>query len=166
MNNLIPIGRILKPRGLKGELKVDIYSKEYRNILIAKEVSVGNIFYIKKSTVPYGGFVYITLEGIDSLEKALTLKDMEICIDREDFKELPDGYNYVVDLLGCTVLVSNEEIGCLIDIYNYSDRYIYVIKGKGTFHVPVVDGLILSKDLRNKLIKLDSDVFKRVGVEN
>ena len=41
-----------------------------------------------------------------------------------------------------------------------------MIKGKGTFHVPVVDGLILSKDLRNKLIKLDSDVFKRVGVEN
>ena len=76
MNNLVPIGRILKPRGLKGELKVDIYSKEYRNILIAKEISVGNIFYIKKSAVPYGGFVYITLEGIDSLEKALTLKDM------------------------------------------------------------------------------------------
>lgn len=166
MNNLIPIGKILKPRGLKGELKVDIYSKEYRNILTVKKVFIDSIPYTKESATTYGGFVYITLEGIDSLEKASSLKDMEICIEREQFAKLPDGYNYIIDLIGCTVSVSDKEIGQLFDVYSYSDRYVYVVKGKSIFHVPVVDGLILSKDLINKLIVFDPEVFERVGVEN
>ena len=166
MNNLIPIGKILKPRGLKGELKVDIYSKEYRNILTVKKVFIDSIPYTKESAATYGGFVYITLEGIDSLEKASSLKDMEICIEREQFAKLSDGYNYIIDLIGCTVCVSDKEIGQLVDVYNYSDRYVYVIKGKSIFHVPVVDGLILSRDLINKLIVFDAEVFERVGVEN
>lgn len=166
MNNLIPIGKILKPRGLKGELKVDIYSKEYRNILIVKKIFIDSIPYTKKSATTYSGFVYITLEGIDSLEKASSLKDMEICIEREQFAKLPDGYNYIVDLIGCTVSVSDKEIGQVVDVYNYSDRYVYVVKGKSIFHVPVVDGLILSKDLMSRLIVFDPEVFERVGVEN
>lgn len=166
MNNLIPIGKILKTRGLKGELKVDIYSKEYRNILTVQKVFIDSIPYTKKSATTYSGFAYITLEGIDSLEKASSLKDMEICVERKQFAKLPDGYNYIVDLIGSTVCVSDKEIGQLVDVYNYSDRYVYVIKGKSIFHVPVVDGLILSKDLTSKLIVFDPEVFERVGVEN
>ena len=100
----------MKPRGLKGELKVDIYSKEYRNILIVKKIFIDSIPYNKKSASTYSGFVYITLEGIDSFEKASSLKDMEICIEREQFAKLPDGYNYIV-----VVGTEEKKVGLMVD---------------------------------------------------
>ena len=94
--DLIPIGKILKPRGLKGELKVFLYNEDSEslnsnlNIWININDSFKSFKLIYISSCKNNRI--INIEGIDSRELSEDLKNKKIYISRKDFPDSKDFY--------------------------------------------------------------------------
>lgn len=159
MDKLI-IGKIINTRGLKGEIKV-----ENRSSFTKDRYKVGNVIYlsnnekdfIEKKILRFSftkGFVYLTLEGINSLEDAFLYRDYFIYCSNEDLKESKNVYHFYT-LKDMNVIFNGEVIGKVIDIENNTRQDLLRIDtGKKTFLVPFLNEFIVNIDKENKTIEL------------
>jgi len=97
------IGQILKPQGIKGEIKVkslcDVVSFDSRIgiIFVGDENSILKEHKIKNARLSGKGFAYLSLLGVDDRNSAELLKDKFIFIDEEDVPSLEEGIFFVKD---------------------------------------------------------------------
>ena len=162
--DLIPIGKILKPRGLKGELKVFLYNKnssslvEGINIWTENEDGfiLNNIEYINES----GKYFIIKFDKADCREEAEINSNRIIYISREDFLDKNDFY--LVDLIGFTVKNElNELYGKVKDVINLptNDSLLIEYKNKEIL-IPIIDDFIVLFDYDNNYVIIkNSDTF-------
>ena len=126
--NLIEIGSIVKPHGLKGELKVKLHSPQSNLILNVDNLYVGNqnlkIDYSKK--VSNG--ILVKFVSKNTRNSILGLIEKKIYVDKNIIPEAPSGENYYFDLIGSKVVYNNVEIGTLIEIVETKANNIYVVK--------------------------------------
>ena len=91
----------------------------------------------------------IKVEGIDTIEDALKLKNLYLYAKREDIK-LEEGAHFIVDLIGLEVYTEEGKLlGKVDDIYNTGANDIYVIKdelGKQVL-LPGIKDVIKNVDL-------------------
>ena len=80
------IGRVLKPRGLRGELKVLSLITEHDSLKNLETVFVGeNSYKVNKVVVQPGtGICFMFLDGVDHIDKAEMLRDCEIMVALDD----------------------------------------------------------------------------------
>ena len=158
------IGVVTKPKGLKGEVKVNVNGADVENLLKVKKCYVAGLPYtIEKSYLGGNGF-FVKLNGIDSVEQAEDLRGEKFEIDRTDASPLGDGEFYVADLIGKFVYFENgEKLGKLNNVVNYGASDILVIRTQQKeYMVPDVNGLIIDFD-GEKLI-ISKTRFDEVGV--
>ncbi len=107
-NQTMIIGFIRTTHGLAGKVKVMSSSGEYEHFYKLTEVTLikGNIE--KKlivNEVDFGGTdLYMTFEGIDTIEKAKTIVGFEIVVDRSMACPLYEGEFYQEDLKKCSLV--------------------------------------------------------------
>ena len=163
--NLIEIGIILKPQGIKGEIKIqpktdDIsrFNKLSYIILDGAEKKV-----IKVRTIDRAAFLLI--EGISDRNEAEKLRGKSIFVYRKDSVKSSDRY-FIDDVVGCSVLGENCCYGKVIEIMkNKLNRDVYVIENNGKkILFPFISSLVVSVDIENKIIKVDDNIFKEVSV--
>src|SRR5258708_2338598 len=65
---------------------------------------------------PHKGLLVFKFAGVDSISEAETLIGCELQVPRAERSELQAGWNYVSDLVGCTVLDHGREIGRIEDV--------------------------------------------------
>ena len=82
----VVIGKVLRPRGLKGELKILSLITEHETLKNLDTVFVGDkLFSVKKITMQPGtGIAFMFLDGIDHIDKAEELRDQEIEVALDD----------------------------------------------------------------------------------
>lgn len=160
--NLVAIGRILKPRGFIGEVKVmpmtdfpDRFKKlEYAWIEIPegkpKRFRVENVKMLDR-------FLAIKFEGIDSLPQAELLREGFICIEKKELYPLPEGSYYVFDVIGMEVeTVDGRKLGVVSDIINLPAHDIYVVNGPdGKIQIPAVRAMIQQVDMASRKMLVD-----------
>ena len=100
MKSELTIGKVLKPRGLKGEIKIEIYSSDSARFSRLKKIKIDSVEYDIKHISPEGNVGYLTLLGVDSVEKAELLRGKFVTANRNDLPKLPDGKYYIVDMIG------------------------------------------------------------------
>jgi 16S rRNA processing protein RimM len=167
MKSELTIAKIVKPRGLKGEVKTETYSDDPKRFSVLKKVRIDADFYSVQSISVSDGFAYFKLEGVESVEQAEALRGKYIIAKRDDLPSLPDGRYYIADLKGMDVYVGGEKIGELQDVAQYGSADVYVIKGeKCSLSVPLIKGLLKNVDLKGGIIELDDRLFDRVAVFN
>lgn len=162
---LIEIGKILKPQGIKGEIKVEPLTKNTEQFLTLKEVFVsGKEYKIVKSAVRQG-YIYLFFEGINRCEDVEPLRGKYISRDREELPVDEDEY-LIVDLMGCTIVDENGIVyGEITDIDDYGAASVITILGKrGQFSFPYVDDIFTEIDIENKRIVINSQRYKEVVV--
>jgi 16S rRNA processing protein RimM len=150
------IGRILRPRGLKGELKVEILT----NILfvfssVQKIFIDGREYEVAKGSVQ-NGCAYINLSGIDSIEKAEKFRNKEIYINADEIK-LNDGEVLSDDLIGFAVFgADGKKIGVVKNIENYGggDFFEIAATGLGYIQIPNESEFISETNMREQKIIL------------
>lgn len=71
---------------------------------------------------------YLTLLGVDSVEKAELLRGKFVTANRNDLPKLPDGKYYIVDMIGIDVVVGGEVVGEVCDVQQYGSADVYVVK--------------------------------------
>lgn len=167
MRSELNIGRILKPRGLKGELKLEAYSGMPERFSGLKFLKIDGTEYRVLKLSAEGSFAYVFLEGIDAFEKADKLRGKEISAKRAELPPPPEGRFYIVDMLGLEVYAGGEKVGELEDVLQYGSADVYVIRSKdGTISVPAIKELVKETDLENGRLVLDDRVFARTAVYN
>lgn len=159
----IEVGKILKPQGIKGEMKVVLFIS-YDRFKGLKQVTINNRVYDVKSAVERLGFVYMTLDGVNDRNEALELHSMSIFAECEEIT-LEDGECFVQDMIGMEVYVGEECYGNILSIEQYGSADVITIQGKfGKWQFPYLADLVVRLDMENKKLYLDEKRFEEVKV--
>lgn len=152
------VGQVLKPQGIKGEIKVNSISpnperfKSLKKIYIQKE----NLdTYSIESVRISNKFVFLKLLGINNREDTETLRGCDILIDESDLIKLSPGEYFVHEVIGCQVVSEDGlKLGEVIDISQYSSNDVYVVKNEAGKEVliPATIEVIKQVDIEQKRI--------------
>ena len=127
-SSYVEIGILVKPHGLKGEIKLKLHSPQSNLILKINEVIVDDlIMKIDYSKRVSSGILlkFVEKNNRNSIEDLIGEK---IYVDKNVIPEAPKGENYYFELIGSKVVYNNSEIGTLIEIVETKANNIYVIK--------------------------------------
>jgi len=170
MMDYLSIGYILKPQGIKGELKVMPLTDDIQRFSRLKWVFFKNNdqyekTYLKKVRIQ-GDTVFITLEGIDDRNKAEAYRGQYIWIDRDHAIRLPKDTYFICDLIGCTIVdLEGKKMGIIEDILQTGSNDVYVVKdGNHEILIPAIKSVIKEVSIRKKEIIVDSAMLEEVVV--
>ena len=168
LNQLIFIGKITKPVGVKGLLKVipltdfperflklrEVYIfNESLNKLIINPKTEKDLFRINDVSL-FSNFIKLKLDGYDDINEISSYINMLICIDEKKKVKLPKGLYYYYDMLGCIVYEGESIIGEVIRIDNFGSSDILFVKtAKGNeVMIPLLKEFVTKIDVVNKKI--------------
>src|SRR5512135_651310 len=159
--NLFPIGKVVKPHGVKGNVKVEYYGDHlpslslYREIFIEDEQGRLESYEILES-IPQPPRLIIRLKGIEKMEQAESLAGREILVKREALLKLEEGEYYWMDILGLEVETQDgKRIGKVKRIFPTGANDVYVVEGKrGEILLPAIEGVIETVDLKKRVMKV------------
>jgi 16S rRNA processing protein RimM len=153
------IGYILKPQGLKGEVKVESVSPylERFNRLgsVYLELEGKKQSYSIQNVRISGRFVYIKFSEINSRDNAELLRHAEVLIEKKDLIQPADDEYFIHDLIGCKVISENNDvIGVLADVVQMSSNDVYVVKNNEGIEVliPATKEVVKQVNVRQKRI--------------
>ena len=161
MQDYLRVGVLVKPHGVRGEMKVFPTTDDMKRFedLIEKDVFFdikGNYEAHKIVSVKYfKQFAILQFEDITDMDMALKLKNIDVYVKREDAVELEEGEYYIADLLGLSVYLEDGSLfGKLKDVMETGANDVYVISTKehGEVLVPVIDDCVKEVDLDNEKI--------------
>lgn len=162
--DLIPLGKILKPRGLKGELKAFLYNKSSRTLTeeiniwlkIKNKYNIVNIEYLKE----YNKYIIVKFRDINCREDAEKILNRRIYVSRNDF---PDSSTfYLVDLIGFVVRDKSGNIyGKVKDVINLpTNNSLLIDYNDKEILIPIIDNFIKLFDYENRMIIIkNSNIF-------
>jgi len=151
---LVLIGRIVRPHGVRGDLKVlpltdwperfesltTIHLKPLKGS--CRQVEIQNARFQKNGII-------LKLAGIDDLDTAETLRGFELYVTPDQIPPLPDGYVHLHDLMGLQVLTDSRDcIGEVTDILKMPAHDVYVVsQGEKEILIPAVKQFVKLVDL-------------------
>lgn len=165
MSRLI-IAEVLKPQGIRGEIKVKTFTDAPENVKAFKTVYIdGNPYKILSFRVGSDGAAYLGLRGVPDRNAAELLRGKTIEGERDDGPILDEGQYYIVDILGLLCETEEgEELGVVTDISNFSSDIYTIEKAGKKILFPAVKGVIKRVDLENKKLVVDKKVFDEIAV--
>ena len=164
-NGLLTVAIILKPQGIRGEIKVKALTDSAEDLKDLKRVLIGGEEYSVLSVRVQGEFAYLGLKGVADRNAAEEFRGKEIEAYRDDIPALPEGRYYIVDLIGCEVV--NERGIFLGEVTSVTpaktDVYTLSKDGKEIIFA-AADGVIEEVDIAAKKITVNSKRFKEVSI--
>ncbi|MCM1545760.1 MAG: ribosome maturation factor RimM [Clostridiales bacterium] len=167
MENYLTIAQIVKPQGIRGELKVLAMTDFPEDLQSFVRVYVGgNAYKILKVRPAGGNCAFVTLSGIADRNAAETLRGLDITALREDAPALPEDTYYIADIIGCTVVDEKGRIYGEVTSITPARTDIYELEtpnGKAlTF--PAVQGLITDIDVAARRVTVVGARMKEVAL--
>ena len=122
------IGRVVKPQGIKGEVKVLLLTDGFFSVKNLKEAYIGDKLYkinsIKDAGVPCA---FLGLQGICDRNAAEALRGAEVYADKSLINKDKNAY-FIEDLIGLTLYAGEDKIGTIQDVIK-SNVDMFVISG-------------------------------------
>ena len=152
------MGRLLKPRGLKGELRADIFNEHGSALKVETEIWLKKeeeYFSRKIETIKMAGEKScIRLSGCNTLEDAAKVQGLWFFLPRDEFDPIGENEHYLVDIIGSHVWDENQQsLGTVIDILTMPTQNIIVVEtDENEILIPYVDAHIKLFDEKKKNI--------------
>jgi len=154
---LITIGKVVKPFGVKGEMKIEPmtdFPERFTGLTRVYLVSpTGKEIAWEVKSVRYaGGVPFLLFSGYDSPEKAKEINGWFIKVPEEEAVPLPEGTYYWFELIGMEVVSdTGEKLGTIVDVFETGSNDVYVLKqdGKETY-IPATREVIRLVDKKAK----------------
>ncbi len=167
MKERLTVGKVLRPRGLKGVVKVEAYSDDTSRWRSFRTLGIGGKTYKVEDMTSESGVVYVKLDGVDAVEDAEKLRGLSVTAARAELPPPPEGRYYIADLLGSDVYADGDRIGELVDILQYGSADVYVVRtNDGTVSFPALKATLREVDAAEGRIVLDGAMFARTAVYN
>ncbi|MBO5954648.1 MAG: 16S rRNA processing protein RimM [Clostridia bacterium] len=163
--NLLEIGKILRPHGIKGAVKVECYVDEHFSMF--KEVMITNKLakaQVKNVQSLNKDFYIVNLDIIPDVDTAEKFRNQSIYIDRDLYKEFKDKV-YMSDLINKSVLNENgEEIGHMVDFDDYGASVVLTIKcGASSYQIPYVKDIVIYDEEKDAFV-VNQETFDNVKI--
>jgi len=160
-NEPVLLGKLVATHGIKGQLRVAVYSGEFETILSLASLMLkgpdGRIetFQVAAAAV-HGKKLILSLEEYDNINQSLQLVGHEVYVARDQLPALSEGEFYWFDLLGLRVETDHGEVlGELVDIIATGSNDVYVVKdGKREYLIPALADIVLDVNLDAGIMKV------------
>ena len=160
----LKVGKIVNTHSLKGEVKV-ISSTDFEEERFKKGskllITRGNQLIrevVVQSYRNHKNFLLVKFEGIDSVEEAEKLKNLQIKIDSDEVGELEENEFYFHQIIGCEVFDENDKnLGEIIDILTPGANDVWVIKGENgkEILIPYIEDVVKKIDITSKKVIIE-----------
>jgi 16S rRNA processing protein RimM len=160
------IGEVLKPQGIRGELKIKTFTDAPEDVKAFKTVYIDDVAYkILSFRVGTDGAAYVGLRGIPDRNAAELFRGKKLEGERDDAPPLEEGQYYIIDVIGCSCETEDGEIlGTVVDISNLSSDIYTIEKAGKKILFPAVKGVVKQVDIANKKLIVDKTVFDEIAV--
>jgi 16S rRNA processing protein RimM len=160
--NLYLIGRIIKPQGIRGEVKVDPVTSKPERFSLLDEVTVDDEFpraYTIESVRVFKHFALIKFYEINDRDGAEELRDKGIYVaENQLLSPGPDEY-YIHDLIDCRVDTPKEQnVAIVVDVMQGNANDVLVLRDRHNSEIliPAVKDAIQKIDIKAKTIIIRS----------
>jgi len=163
--DLLSIGRVVKPHGVKGRVKVDYFGDDLSHFSVYREAFIKNRAgelqsYEILEAVPQPPYLILCLKGIGRREEVEPLVGKEILIMKRSLPDLKEGEYYWFDILGMAVETEDgKRIGKIKEILPTGANDVYVVEGKRKeIFLPATEEVIQGIDIKNRkmiVIRMD-----------
>ncbi|MBO5394583.1 MAG: 16S rRNA processing protein RimM [Clostridia bacterium] len=161
---MIEIARILKPQGIKGEVKAELLTDVVSIFDVLTECLVGNKnMHIERVSIRQG-FLYIKFDEIKTRNDAENYRNLVIKVPKTLLEEMKGDDQFLVDDLIGTILYDDEGnmVGQIVEILNYGASDIFVVENEGrTYDIPYVEEIF---KVENDQLIVDSKRLEEVMV--
>jgi 16S rRNA processing protein RimM len=159
--DFIAIGRISRPIGTRGEMKVLPLTDDKQRFVGLQSVWVGHdsekaeqrdIRVVRIDAKQ----VVINLAGIETLKEANKFRNNYLFVAKEQAIKLHDGRYFMDDIIGCEVVTEEQvKVGIVTDLLSLPANDLWVVRnGKQELMIPAVKAIIQKVDVRMKRITI------------
>ena len=162
----LTIAEVLKPQGIRGELKIKTFTDFPEDVKAFKTVYIDDKPYkILSYRVGTDGFAYIGLRGIPDRNTAELFRGKLLQGERDDAPPLEEGQYYIVDILGLSCETEGGEVlGPVVDVSLLSSVIYTIEKAGKRILFPAVKGVVKKVDFDNKKLIVDKKIFDEIAV--
>jgi 16S rRNA processing protein RimM len=153
------VGRVSRPHGVRGELRVEIVTdyperlSEHTYFYLAPPGSPAVVrrFLVEKVRIRED-VALLKLVGCDDRNAADGLRGLLVQIPIEDAVPLEEGEYYLYQLIGVHVETEDGEgLGQVVDVIETGANDVYVVRGpRGEVLLPAIEDVVLGLDLESK----------------
>lgn len=162
---LLEIGAVCRPHGLRGELRVKLHDPASSALAVAehlwteKESEGPKQWRLTSCRGETNGFYVVSLDGISDRTAAEGLTRQKLLMKRSALGELDPGEFYLADLVGCDVVTTDgERIGVVSEVMSFGAQPQLVIARppRESALVPTVPAFLSSFDPERRLLTIDA----------
>lgn len=160
------IGNVGRAQGIKGELRLNLFSDNADKYVNLKHAYIGGIVHTIESFKVQPNGIIVKFVGVNDRNAAELYVNKTFEIDKVNAVKPPAGSYYIVDLIGCDVVDDNgENLGKLNEILQHGAADVYVvIGGQRDFMFPALKDVIIDTDIATKLITVRGSRLKEIVV--
>lgn len=141
-------GQIVNTHGVRGEVRIVPLCDSPEFLMDI------DVFYLEGAPIKltgkrvHKGSLIAKPQGIDSANDAALLKGKILMFDRDDV-ELPEGQDFIADLIGLTAIdaATGESFGKVTEVFSLPSNDVYVIKGQHQYMIPAVSEYLVGSDI-------------------
>lgn len=161
MDELVAVAKVVKPRGIKGEVACEVltdFSERFKGLedVIAvlpdgsrRELKIEEHWFQQ-------GRLVLKFESVDSIDDAEPLRNAEICVGEDEAVDLEDGEFFDWQLEGCDVeTVAGKQIGKVSELMRTGGTEILVVKGEKEYLIPFAQAICVEVDIEAQKIVID-----------
>lgn len=158
------VGKIVKPQGIKGELKVEPLVSDVNLFYGFKTVLINQTKYFVKSVRIHEGFVFLTLNEVKDRNTSETLRNQMIEVEKSDLPNPDENCYYITDLVDCEIFFEDgEKLGKVSEVQNFGATDILFIKsGSEEILCPFLKKVFKDVDINAKKIIAGKQEFLEV----
>jgi len=151
------IGRVIKPHGVRGEVRIDVHTDTPERFTYLEEVYIG-----RDDPIPVGiesvrfhkTWILLKLEGYEDRREAEALRNQWVQVPYEDALPLNEGEYFLFQIIGASVIGEDGVfLGTLTEILETKANNVFVVQGPlGEILIPDIEETILEVDVEDKVV--------------
>lgn len=154
---LVVIGRALKPFGIRGEIKVKPFTESTEVFHRSPDLIFDDSPYKVTRLHEHKGNVLVSLEGMDTPEKAAKLTGALVKTVAENLPPKEEDEYYWFELIGMDVTtVDGRDLGKITQVIPTGANDVLQVEGPyGEVLLPMIDDVVIEVDTENGHMRVD-----------
>jgi len=155
-SELIETGKIVNTHGINGQLRLQPWADSPVFLTGFEYFYIDDVPVKVLSASVHKSFVIVSLEGIDTIDAAVRMKNKIVSVKREDIKLEEDKF-LIADLVGLNAIdaATDKKLGIVSDVLPLPAHNVYVIKGEREILIPAVSEFIAETNINEGYIKFN-----------
>lgn len=161
----LKIGKIVNTFGIRGELKVFIYTdfpeerfKSGNKLYIGQEANPTQVEVTVKSAKPYKNLYLLKLENLDNINDVEKYKNNYLWVSKDVQGKLAEGEYYYHEIIGCKVITTDgKELGEIYDILDAPANDVWIVRAyenRQDILIPYIESVVKNVNVIEKKITI------------